>query len=77
MLVSLLSLFQNLILYSHDPQLPSHCLEKSFQKKTFHFYQPLRIGLGLGSFLLLFSFVASEWTYNDFHANKENIYRVV
>ncbi|WP_194776850.1 ABC transporter permease [Pararhodonellum marinum] len=33
--------------------------------------------LGLSSFLLLFSYVASEWSYNDFHVNKDNIYRVV
>jgi putative ABC transport system permease protein len=48
-----------------------------FKRKLFTFINLSGLVLGLGSFLLLFSFVASEWTYNDFHANKENIYRVV
>lgn len=47
------------------------------KRKLFTFINLTGLVLGLSSFLLLFSFVASEWTYNDFHVNKDNIYRVV
>jgi putative ABC transport system permease protein len=47
------------------------------KRKLFTFINLTGLVLGLSSFLLLFSFVASEWTYNDFHANKDNIYRLV
>lgn len=47
------------------------------RRKLFTFINLSGLVLGLGSFLLLFSYVASEWTYNDFHVNKDNIYRVI
>jgi putative ABC transport system permease protein len=47
------------------------------KRKLFTFINLSGLVLGLGSFLLLFSYVASEWTYNDFHVNKDNIYRLV
>lgn len=47
------------------------------KRKLFTFINLTGLVLGLGAFLLLFSYVASEWTYNDFHVNKENIYRLV
>lgn len=37
----------------------------------------LGLVLGLVTFLGLFAYVATEWSYNDFHANKDRIYRVV
>ncbi|SMD43924.1 putative ABC transport system permease protein [Aquiflexum balticum DSM 16537] len=47
------------------------------KRRLFTFINLTGLVLGLSSFLLLFSFVASEWTYNDFHTNKDNIYRLV
>ena len=47
------------------------------KRKLFTFINLAGLVLGLSSFLLLFSYVASEWTYNDFHVNKDNIYRIV
>ncbi|WP_373523111.1 ABC transporter permease [Aquiflexum sp.] len=47
------------------------------KRRLFTFINLSGLVLGLSSFLLLFSFVASEWTYNDFHVNKDNIYRLV
>ncbi|MHA7128201.1 ABC transporter permease [Algoriphagus namhaensis] len=36
----------------------------------------LGLTLGLLTFLVLFAYVATEWTFNDFHANKDRIYRI-
>lgn len=47
------------------------------KRKLFTFINLTGLVLGLSSFLLLFSYVASEWSYNDFHENKENIFRLV
>lgn len=47
------------------------------KRRLFTFINLSGLVLGLSSFLLLFSYVASEWTYNDFHVNKDNMYRLV
>ena len=47
------------------------------KRKLFSFINLTGLVLGLSSFLLLFSYVASEWTYNDFHSNKDHIFRLV
>ena len=47
------------------------------KRKLFTFINLTGLVLGLSSFLLPFSYVASEWTYNDFHENKDNIFRLV
>ncbi|PZV87341.1 putative ABC transport system permease protein [Algoriphagus aquaeductus] len=33
--------------------------------------------LGLVTFLVLFAFVATQWSYNEFHIRKDDLYRVV
>lgn len=47
------------------------------KRRLFTVVNLLGLVLGLVAFLGLFAYVATEWSYNDFHANKDRIYRVV
>lgn len=47
------------------------------KRRLFTFVNLLGLVLGLVTFLGLLAYVMTEWTYNDFHANKDRIYRVV
>lgn len=47
------------------------------KRRLFTSVNLLGLVLGLVTFLGLFAYVATEWSYNDFHANKDRIYRVV
>ena len=47
------------------------------KRRLFSFVNVIGLVLGLVTFLTLFAFLATEWTYNDFHANKDRLYRVV
>lgn len=47
------------------------------KRRLFSFVNVIGLVLGLVTFMTLFAFVATEWTYNDFHANKDRLYRVV
>ena len=47
------------------------------KRRVFSAVNLLGLTLGLLTFLVLFAYVATELTYNDFHDKKENIYRVV
>uniref|UniRef100_UPI0025ED10CF ABC transporter permease n=1 Tax=Algoriphagus sp. TaxID=1872435 RepID=UPI0025ED10CF len=47
------------------------------KRRLFSFVNIIGLVLGLVTFLTLFAFVATEWTYNDFHANRDRLYRVV
>ncbi|MBB6327509.1 putative ABC transport system permease protein [Algoriphagus iocasae] len=47
------------------------------KRRLFSFVNVVGLVLGLVTFLALFAFVATEWTYNDFHINKDRLYRVV
>ncbi|MBN3583175.1 ABC transporter permease [Algoriphagus aestuarii] len=47
------------------------------KRRLFSFVNVIGLVLGLVTFLTLFAFVATEWTYNNFHANKDRLYRVV
>jgi len=47
------------------------------KRRLFTFVNITGLVIGLVTFLGLFAYVATEWSYNDFHANKDRIYRVV
>jgi putative ABC transport system permease protein len=47
------------------------------KRRLFTVVNLLGLVLGLVAFLGLFAYVATEWSFNDFHANKDSIYRVV
>lgn len=47
------------------------------KRSLFSLVNLLGLVLGLVTFLVLFAFVATEWSYNDFHTRKDNLYRVV
>ncbi|SFT89021.1 putative ABC transport system permease protein [Algoriphagus locisalis] len=47
------------------------------KRRLFTMVNLLGLVLGLVAFLGLFAYVATEWSYNDFHANKDRIYRIV
>ena len=47
------------------------------KRRLFTVVNLLGLVLGLVAFLGLFAYVATEWSYNDFHANKDSIYRIV
>ncbi len=47
------------------------------KRQLFSFVNVIGLVLGLVTFLTLFAFIATEWTFNDFHANKDRLYRVV
>ncbi|WP_339878308.1 ABC transporter permease [uncultured Algoriphagus sp.] len=47
------------------------------KRRLFTVVNLLGLVLGLVAFLGLFAYVATEWSYNDFHANKDRIYRIV
>lgn len=47
------------------------------KRRLFSFVNVIGLVLGLVTFLTLFAFLATEWTYNDFHANKDRLFRVV
>ncbi|RIW12940.1 ABC transporter permease [Algoriphagus lacus] len=46
------------------------------KRRLFTLVNLLGLTLGLSAFLVLFAYVASEWTYNDFHVRKDQIYRL-
>ncbi|MEP0710717.1 MAG: ABC transporter permease [Algoriphagus sp.] len=47
------------------------------KRRLFTVVNLLGLVLGLVAFLGLFAYVATEWSFNDFHANKDSIYRIV
>lgn len=47
------------------------------KRRLFSLVNLLGLVLGLVTFLVLFAYVATEWSYNDFHARKDELYRVV
>ncbi|WP_111672265.1 ABC transporter permease [Algoriphagus litoralis] len=47
------------------------------KRRLFSLVNLLGLVLGLVTFLVLFAYVATEWSYNDFHARKDDLYRVV
>lgn len=47
------------------------------KRRLFTLVNLLGLVLGLVTFLVLFAYVATEWSYNDFHSRKDDIYRVV
>ncbi len=46
------------------------------KRRIFSAINILGLTLGLLTFLVLFAYVATEWTYNDFHENKDKLYRI-
>ncbi len=46
------------------------------KRRVFSAVNILGLTLGLLTFLVLFAYVATEWTYNDFHENKDDLYRI-
>lgn len=46
------------------------------KRRVFTAVNLLGLTLGLLTFLVLFAYVATEWTYNEFHDNRDRIYRV-
>ena len=47
------------------------------KRRLFSLVNLLGLVLGLVTFLVLFAYVATEWSYNDFHARKDELYRIV
>ncbi len=47
------------------------------KRRLFTLVNLLGLVLGLVTFLVLFAYVATEWSYNDFHTRKDDLYRVV
>ncbi|WP_075350808.1 ABC transporter permease [Algoriphagus marinus] len=47
------------------------------KRRLFTFVNLTGLVIGLVTFLGLFAYVVTEWSYNDFHANKDRIFRVV
>ncbi|REG82541.1 ABC transporter permease [Algoriphagus antarcticus] len=47
------------------------------KRRLFTVVNLLGLVLGLVAFLGLLAYVGTEWSYNDFHANKDRIYRMV
>ena len=52
-------------------------LRSLFKRRLFSLINILGLVLGLFCFLILQAFVVSEFSYNDFHAKKDRIYRLV
>lgn len=46
-------------------------------RRLFSFVNLLGLVLGLVTFLVLIAYVATEWSYNDFHTRKDELYRIV
>jgi putative ABC transport system permease protein len=47
------------------------------KRRLFTLVNLLGLVLGLVSFLVLFAYVATQWSYNDFHNRKDDLYRIV
>jgi len=47
------------------------------KRRLFTLVNLLGLVLGLVSFLVLFAYVATQWSYNDFHSRKDDLYRIV
>ena len=47
------------------------------KRRLFTLVNLLGLVLGLVSFLVLFAYVATQWSYNDFHSSKDDLYRIV
>jgi putative ABC transport system permease protein len=47
------------------------------KRRLFSLVNLLGLVLGLVTFLVLFAYVATEWSFNDFHSRKDDIYRIV
>lgn len=47
------------------------------KRRLFSSVNLIGLVLGLVSFLVLFAYVATEWSYNDFHTRKDDLYRVL
>lgn len=47
------------------------------KRRLFSFINLVGLALGLLAFLVLYAFVITEFSYNDFHTNKDRIYRLV
>lgn len=47
------------------------------KRRLFTLVNLLGLVLGLVTFLVLFAYVATQWSYNDFHARKDSIFRIV
>ncbi len=47
------------------------------KRRLFTLVNLLGLVLGLVTFLVLFAYVATQWSYNDFHIRKDNLYRIV
>ncbi|TDQ18492.1 putative ABC transport system permease protein [Algoriphagus boseongensis] len=52
-------------------------LRSLFKRRLFSLINILGLVLGLLTFLVLYAFVITEFSYNDFHANKDRIFQVV
>ncbi|MDN3203316.1 ABC transporter permease [Algoriphagus sediminis] len=51
-------------------------LRSLLKRQVFSAVNLLGLTLGLLTFLVLFAYVGTEWTFNDFHENKDEIYRI-
>ena len=47
-----------------------------WRNKTFTVINMAGLAVGLAVFLLIFEFIASEWSSNRFHKNYANLYRM-
>ncbi|MFN3997549.1 ABC transporter permease [Algoriphagus sp.] len=47
------------------------------KRRLFSLVNLLGLVLGLVTFLVLFAYVTTEWSYNEFHTRKDDLYRIV
>ncbi len=52
-------------------------LRNLVKNRLFTLVNLLGLVLGLVTFLVLFAYVATQWSYNDFHSRKDSIFRIV
>jgi len=52
-------------------------LRNLVKNRMFTLVNLLGLVLGLVTFLVLFAYVATQWSYNDFHTRKDDLYRIV
>jgi putative ABC transport system permease protein len=76
----MLSDFLNSLIFEQKNMLSNYlkiAFRSLIKRRLFSVVNLIGLVLGLVAFLGLISYVATEWSYNDFHVNKDRIYRVV
>ena len=67
----------NIKVISHDQKLFQNSMEKSFETQRIFIYKIFGLAIGMACSLLIFLFVKDETSYDRFHHDSGQIYRVV